>query len=103
MVRPTWRGGRARLIAHDSKSCIPSGIGGSNPPLSARKQPATSLRELRLVWRLTRESRRILSTRRNLRILWTSDLELPCLPASYRLFLRASCPLSLDTSPSLRG
>ena len=28
------RGGRVRLIAHDSKSCIPSGIGGSNPPLS---------------------------------------------------------------------
>ena len=29
------RGGRAWLNAHDSKSCIPQGIGGSNPSLSA--------------------------------------------------------------------
>ena len=32
------RGGRAWLNAHDSKSCIPTGIGGSNPSLSARKR-----------------------------------------------------------------
>ncbi len=30
-----WRGGRAWLNAHDSKSCVPQGTGGSNPSLSA--------------------------------------------------------------------
>ncbi len=34
-ILPQWRDGRVRLIAHDSKSCMPKGIGGSNPPLSA--------------------------------------------------------------------
>ena len=29
------RGGRAWLNAHDSKSCVPQGTGGSNPSLSA--------------------------------------------------------------------
>ena len=56
MVKLFWRGGRAWFNAHDSKSCVPQGTGGSNPSLSASFKTAFEHIQMRFLFFLV-ESR----------------------------------------------